>query len=1473
MPLTSFHPALQRWFNASFDGPSPPQAAGWPLIARGLDTLICAPTGSGKTLTAFMACLDSLLRQSLHGSLTDETQVVYVSPLKALSNDIQKNLREPLDGICKAAHEMGMLVPEIRVVVRTGDTLASERQLMLKRPPHILVTTPESLFILLTAAKSRERLKNVRTVIVDEIHAVAKDKRGAHLALTLERLDALCQKPPQRIGLSATQRPVELVAEFLVGNKRRNPDGSARCEIINLGHLRKVDVSIEIPEIPLESVCSYETWGNVHDRLTELIKANRTTLIFVNTRSLCERLAKQLTERLGPDKVTSHHGSMSRLHRLAAEEQLKAGSLSALVATSSLELGIDIGSVDLVCQIGVTHSISALLQRVGRSGHSLTGISRGKLFPLTIDELTSAAALNSAIRRGHMDILHIPPHPRDILAQQIVAAAAAEDWDEEQLFELVKGAYNYRDLPRKEFDDIIQMLADGFTTRRGRRSALLHHDRIGKRIHARRGARLAAITSGGAIPDTADYQVVQDPEGIVVGSLDEHFAIDSSPGDIFQLGNTTWQILKIETGKVRVKDARGQPPNLPFWFGEAPARTDELSAELSRVRAEIELKIESGGVEDAIAWLMDESGMERRAAEQVCVYLAESKKVLGVIPTTRTLVLERFFDESGGMQLILHAPFGRRINWAWGLALRKRFCRGFNFELQAAASENSILLSLGPQHSFPLGDVFHYLKENTVETLLIQAALESPTFQTRWRWDACRSLALLRFSGGKKVPPHLLRMRSDDLMAAVFPHAAACPENLPGDREVPDHPLVREVIYDCMHEAMDLDGLKRTLAGIDSGELKLVARDTVEPSTLAHEILAARPYSFLDDAGLEERRTRAVIVRRGLSREDARTVGALDAGAIERVRDECRVEPRDVDELHDVLMTIFYLLDSEAQPFAANMKKLAAAGRATQCRPAGRDETFWIATERVPVFEAAYPGAQIEPSVNVPGADRAKEWTQEAAVAEIVRGRVEVSGPLTTASLAAEMALPESDIEQAMLLLESQGVVMRGHFTPGVQANEWCDRRLLARIHRYTLDRLRREIEPVAPGDFLRFLFSWQHLDPDNQLEGVGGVSEAIAQLQGFEIASAAWERDVLPARVKAYDKRWLDQLSLSGEISWGRRFPAPPAPVAQASSLHETGRLEACATGKRHSGQVRSSPIGLFLRDQLETWLELARELPIDEAHLSGAARQVLELIRRRGAMFFQNLVRETKRLPSEMESALSELVACGYVTGDGFGGLRALLTAAKDAKRKRRRSRFTRYSNIESQLRVVDPRPGMQPAGNTLSAAGRWSLFRGDGQPGLFGKASKEEVIETVAKQLLRRWGVVFHRVLARETGLPNWLEILRVYRRMEARGEVRGGRFVAGFSGEQYALPEAVERMRAIRKAPPNGKLISISGSDPLNLLSIIIPGERVASRSSSRIVFRDGIPVAIKESSSVRILEQNPSSETTRDIYAALIRKAI
>jgi len=1451
-----FHPAVTRWFEHTFGSPTEPQARGWPAIQSGRHVLISAPTGSGKTLAAFLASLDALFREGVEEELADETQVVYVSPLKALSNDIRKNLQEPLAGIRALLGETNGTEIDVRAEVRTGDTTAAQRQALIKKPPHILVTTPESLYLLLTSDSGRRMLSTARTLILDEIHAVVDDRRGAHLALSVERLAALTKNPLQRIGLSATQKPIEEVSRFLVGAHGVDDGGNPDCEIIDIGHRRELDLAIEMPKSPLEAVMSNEVWEEIYHRLAELIQAHRTTLVFVNTRRMAERVTHHLSELLGADAVTSHHGSLSAKLRLDAEDRLKRGDLKTLVATASLELGIDIGSVDLVCQLGTTRSIATLLQRVGRAEHKRSGLPKGRIFPLSRDELVECAALLRCVHRGELDRLSIPEKPLDVLAQQTVAAASTEDWDENEFFELVRSAWPYRNLTRDEFDSVVTMLTDGFSTKRGRRAALIHHDAVNHRIRGRRGARLTALTSGGAIPDNADYRVILEPSETFVGTVNEDFAVESLAGDIFQLGNASWRILRINSGVVRVEDAKGQPPGIPFWLGEAPARTNELSKAVSDLRGEIEKGL---SVEEAESfpckieeWLKQELQLPIVAAEQISAYFADAYRSLGAIPSQQTLVMERFFDESGGMQLVLHAPFGNRINRAWGLALRKRFCRSFNFELQAAATDDAIVISLGTQHSFPLEEVFRYLNSNTVRDLLVQALLDAPMFTIRWRWNATRSLAVPRFRGGAKIAAPLQRMESENLLAAVFPDQLACLEHIVGDREIPDHPLVKQTIDDCLTEAMDIEGLEELLRKIERGEVRCIARDLPEPSPLASEILNARPYAFLDNAPLEERRTQAVYTRRASERNGSDGLGILDTAAIEKVQREAWPNATNADELHDALMLLAVMTRDEVLRTVHHevngagaeqlQNQLVADKRAAQLRVG--DKNFWISAERLPMLKTIYPGADVDPQLSAPESVQKQNWERSNAIREVLRGRMEVSGPVTVAQLQTILSLSSSEVETGLLGLESEGFVLRGKFHHGTTDQEWCDRRLLARIHRLTIDRLRAEIQPVSVQDFYRFLFAWQRVDVDHRVEGPEGLQSVLEQLDGCELPLAAWESAVLAARVADYDPESLDRLCFSGRIGWGR-LSAPRNPNA------------------RTIAPLRSSPIALYQRQNLQDWLLLSR--PNSAVELLAANQAVLDALQSGGALFFTELMRrsDVSGLPSQLEEALSQLAALGLVTSDSFDGLRALLVPPD------KRPTFGR--NIGKRRRKANLA--------SIEFAGRWSLLRSPiaSQPSGNGVESSERdtAAAKFARVLLHRYGVVFRRLLERESLGASWYELGRIYRRWEARGEIRGGYFVGGISGEQFALPEAIGSLRSIRKVPLKGELITLSAADPLNLQGILTPGPRIAALTANRILFRDGLPIAGLEAGEVRKLADAaiPDLEIERALKVGKLRPSL
>lgn len=1479
MPET-FHPASRAWFEAALGAPTSAQANAWPAIRAGRHTLIAAPTGSGKTLAAFYAAIDELVQQAQHSPLPAQTRILYISPLKALSNDIERNLQVPLAGIEDELFMQGAQPAGIRVAVRSGDTPQNERQKMLRNPPHILVTTPESVYLLLTSEHGRNMLRSVTTVIIDEIHAMLGDKRGSHLALSLERLQTLVAGPLQRIGLSATQKPIDLVARYLTGNR---PD--ADCHIVDSGHRRHRDIRIEVPSSPLSALMSNEVWGELYERLVTLVQQHRTTLVFVNTRRLSERLALALAERLGADSlygeqgaalVSSHHGSMSKERRHHAEQQLKAGKLKVLVATASMELGIDIGAVDLVVQFASPHSIATFLQRVGRSGHSVDGTPKGILFPLTRDDLVECTAMLDSIERGELDRILMPEQPLDILGQQLVAELAARQLEGEppvslqHLYEWTTTAWPYRNLERKTFDDLVQMLADGYSTRLGRRGAWLHLDRINERVSARRGARLTALTNGGAIPDMFEYQVVLDPDDLVVGTLNEDFALESLPGDIFTLGTHAWQLVGIDGLKVRVRDAQGQKPTVPFWFGEGPGRTTELSASVSRLRGEIDSRLAAGDSDAIMQWLINDLQLPAAAAVQLIEYLQAGRQALGIMPTAERLVMERFFDEVGDMHLVIHAPFGSRLNRAWGLALRKRFCRTFNFELQAAANEDSIVISLGSVHSFPLEEVFHYLHSNSVRDVLIQALLDAPMFEVRWRWNATRALAIQRNRSGKRVPPQFQRMDAEDLVAQVFPDQLACQENIVGKRDVPDHPLVQQTITDCLTEAMDIKGLVELLQHIEAGAIELVALDLREPSPFAQEIINARPYAFLDDAPFEERRTNAIRHRSWSDPAEAGSFSELDEAAINRVCEEAWplmrtlnrgstpesarsvVRIRDAEELHDGLYSAGFMTEEElsAPSLLQYFEALCQQGRACRIQsPEGH--RLLISAEMLPPFQAIWPDLIASPQLQLPAAlqepwltvmsseddtDAVFTSPAEAAAVHIIRLRLEVSGPVTSHDLVRLSGLQEAQVEQALLHLERQGFAFRGQFRGSRQGTvEWCERRLLQRIHRYTLDAHREAIKPVSLQAYTCYLFELHELRPQSlqpRPQAVPSAAAAQAQLDrviqrlnGLAAPAAAWEADILPARLSMYDPSWLDLLCATGRLVWGR--------------YGHPARLTAVRSGsKRAAGPIRTTPITLAARSHWMVWRQLAAASDSEDIALSGHAGMVLAELQTHGACFFTDIRERTGLLPTQLEDALSELVAAGLITSDGFTGLRALLTPRARQSARRGRARTQRYD---------------------IEDAGRWSLLAPPSSGELDG-----ETLESLVQVYLQRWGVISRAVLAREVAAPSWRELLPVLRRMELRGMIRGGRFIAGVGGEQFTLPETVaplrEHARRLRETLADGwqgaNYHSLSAVDPVNHLAMFLPDVKLARTARNRVLYRDGVPVAVLEGADIRFLREVP-----------------
>lgn len=1472
MPLSAFHPVARAWFSERYGAPTPAQTQAWPAIKAGRHTLVSAPTGSGKTLAAFYAVIDRLVWQGQQGPLPQATFVLYISPLKALSNDIQRNLEIPVKGLLERLQLDSYAPVDISIAVRTGDTSPSERQRMLRKPPHILVTTPESLYLLLTSAGGRQMLSSVDTLIVDEIHALLGDKRGAHLALSIERLEQLVPKPLQRIGLSATQRPTDLVANYLCGNRAER-----ECEIVDTGHRRQLDISLEVPGSPLTALMSNEVWDELYQRLVQLIEQHETTLVFVNTRRLSERLALALTERLGEGLVSSHHGSMSKEHRHHAEQKLKDGQLKVLVATASMELGIDVGSIDLVVQFSSPKSIAKFLQRVGRSGHSVRGTPKGILFPLTRDDLAECTALLHAIAQGQLDKIIMPEKPVDILAQQIVAEVAAsagegmDSWDLDALYALYHRAWPYRDLERTEFNAIVKMLAEGYSTRLGRKGAYLHLDVINNRVSARRNARLTALTNGGAIPDMFDYQVVLDPDDMVVGTLNEDFALETLPGDIFTLGSHSWQLIRVEGLKVRVRDAQGARPTIPFWFGEGPGRTDELSSAVCQLREKIDDHLQGDEAATALRWLEQDLHLPKSAAEQLVDYLRAGRNALEVMPSQKKIVMERFFDEVGDMHVVIHSPFGSRLNRAWGLALRKRFCRTFNFELQAAANEDSIVISLGSVHSFPLDEVFAYLQSASVEDVLVQALLDAPMFEVRWRWNATRALAIARNRNGKRVPPQFQRMDAEDLVAQVFPDQIACFENIQGKREVPDHPLVQQTIHDCLTEAMDIDGLLRLVHAIENNELELIAKDLREPSPFAQEIINARPYAFLDDAPFEERRTNAIRNRSWLDQAETQSYSVLDEKAIAQVCEEAWPLVRSSEELHDALYSLGYITAEEFEKNAYETHSLPLIEQGRCCSLHIGAITLWVAAERLTCLQSIHPQARCKPALILPESLLFEVWEPDAALREIMRGRLEGLGPVTVSRLAAEIGLRDSEVEIALIGLETEGFVFRGQYSPISPSvttqpeQQWCERRLLQRIHRYTIESHRQSIRPVPLQSYMRFLFDAHEMKVQRipikpalvstTLDGQGVLQRSLSKLDGLSAPATLWESDILPARIDSYDPAWLDVMCISGRLMWGR--------------LHRPV-MKAATAGTRKSGPIKSTPITLMSRANHDLWSTLAQmqrnaaNQQGVELEISATASKILSDLSQYGASFFDQVSHRTKLLRSQLEQGLAELVSAGKITSDSFTGLRALLTP--DSRKP------GGHAN------------GRRRAAFGVEDAGRWTLIQAQAPAESDQVCLDAEQLERLILVYLERWGVVFKRVLERESAAPPWRVLLMKLRSMELQGSVRGGRFIAGVAGEQFALPDTVTVLRRFAKNQDaeqrSSEYVCVAAADPVNLLGIVLPETRLPKLAKNRVLYKDGLPLAVLANDGVKFLRDVDESEqwqlqqvlTQRD-YPARLRAYI
>ncbi|HZZ09033.1 MAG TPA: DEAD/DEAH box helicase, partial [Candidatus Binataceae bacterium] len=1512
--LDAFHPAVRAWFAERFGSPAPAQTLGWPVIAEcdtppGHDVLLCAPTGSGKTLAAFMWAIDRLFRDAERGELGDRVSVLYVSPLKALANDIKVNLEEPLIGIRQTAQRLAVgegrseevkPILEVRAGLRTGDTPANERSAMLRRPPHILVTTPESLFILLTSPRFRQSLSAVRYVIVDELHALAPNKRGAHLMLTLERLERMVRLTgaprPARIGLSATLNPIERLAGFLAGVET-GADGARRPRPVKVvradDRARRMDLQVIAPGPDLGALATHQHWEAMYDAVAALVREHRTTLVFTLSRRWAERIALNLQKRLGNDAVMAHHGSLARAERLAAEQRLKRGELRALVATASLELGIDVGAVELVCQIDSPKTISAAIQRIGRSGHRLDATPKGRLFALTLDDLLECAAAVRAIRHGRLDEVEIPTGCLDVAAQQIVAIAAEEDEiGEADLLRTLRGAYNFAELDHEALRHLLDQMAAELPARIQGAAPKIFYDRIGARVRARRGARLAAITSGGTIPESGNLDVVIESQGRKIGDIEEDFAQESSRGDIFALGSMPWRVLGISRNRFLVEPAPGMAPSLPFWQTEAAGRSPALSAEVSELRGEIFERITRGDEAAAAAFLSGECAMDERAARQAIDYVRRGQSALGAIPNERTIVVERFFDGLGGTQVVIHTPFGMRVNRGLGLAIRKRLCQSFDFEIQASAIDDAVLLALNARHSFPLESLMAMISSRTVRHVLGQALLAAPMFEVRMRHVATRALAVMRSSRGRKVPAWIQRLRAQELAAAIFPGREACLENRPPDVELPAHFIATETMHECLTESTDIGRIEELLRAIEQGATRVVTVDAIAPSVFTHRILLAWDYSFLDDGERANRRSRTVSLNRAMAEDVLRTEdlsAMLAAEAVEGVEAEVSGRAmarraRDRDELYQLIrahgaLAAGALEERVAGEANAMLSSLEREGRVVRARFSSGAPERLIASEDAALFAAAYPEAIFErhaeapPPVEVSGA-RALE--ADDAEREIVRRAMATSGPVEIAELAERLKMAPATLEKHLLALEAKGLIFRGHFTPRRAAlgasrgravtagavtaspEQWCDRYNLEKIHRLTLSRLRAETEPCADHEYAAFRMRWNHVGGAGIAADQSGVAAVLEQLSGVALSPELWERAILPARIPGYRPEWLDLLCLGGEVVWAA-VPGEDAGDEVPARITFLRRRRAGAA-RFDEAAANSAAAELTDRDEQRVFLALA----------AGGAQYLDQLAERAG-------LAERTAL-----AALWRLAAAGRVSNDSFAPLRLLWAAPEAVRamapgahrrarhdaalRARLRSSVTgRWSALGTGAAALAAAPVLSAksgGGDTVGAARgasaaapaalaptRAAEARSEARAPA--RASERDVSRDLARDfardlareraesLLNRNGIVTREMLGLESPPMAWHEVSFALRRMEYAGSIRRGYFVRALSGEQYALPAALEMLAASRNLnPAREHPVALSAADPANPYGAMLPGCGVAREAGNFVVLRGG-----------------------------------
>ena len=1500
-----FEPYLWAWFVDTFREPSPPQVASWPKIAEGENTLILAPTGSGKTLASFLWCINDLFRMGSQGVLEESIYVLYISPLKALNNDIQKNLVEPLQGIQRHAREAGMEVPEVRSAVRTGDTTQRERARMARHPPHILITTPESLFIILSTAKFREALRTIRYVIVDEIHAMSDNKRGVHLSLSLERLAHLVQsRDPMdssgndkigaeafvRIGLSATQKPLDRIAGFLAGL-----DGSGfprPCAIVDVGARKNLDVKVVSPVDNLSEAHYDAIWGSMYDKMLSMVRSHETTLVFANSRYKTERTALRLNELSADDQVAvgSHHGSMSKEVRLEMENRLKQGDLDALVATSSLELGIDVGSIDLVCQIQSPKSVSKGMQRVGRAGHLLNATSKGRMLVTDRDDLVESAVLVKAITEGEVDTTRVPMNCLDVLAQHVVGAVAAEPWNAEALYTLCRQSYCYGDLSRVAYERVLDMLSanDRLDMERPPYPKITW-DKVNQVLYPERSARLIAFRSSGTIPDIEDYEVYLEKRKTRVGKLDEGFGERLHVGDVFVLGSSSWRVLGFRRNRVLVEDVYGLAPTIPYWGGDRDSRTYDLGVLVGQFRREMQDREAGPELED---WLQRSYCVDADGAQAIGEYFWEQRSVTEDLPSDRRVLVERFRDELGVQRIILHSSFGIRVHDAWAMSLSQAIEERFGFCPQTATVDDGILVTIPAESGAELDDPLGLVTVDNLDELMHRALADSPVFSSRFRHNAVRSFMVLREYRGKRTPVWLQGLRASALLEA-------CRSDL-------THPLMVETYRECTHEAVDVPDLRSVLQRMADGDIEVATIESAIPSPFAHSLLLLGQYGDMGSIPTRERRSRLMHLHRELLKQilDEETLrNLLDSAAVTDV--ETRLQhthperrARDANELARLLIELGDLvaeIDDEISLRAriavddldVLLDALVDDRRAVQVPLLTTESTpvRWIATENLVLYRDAFANvveldetdrqllarlAQEEPVLHgriatnreiegrlerlvrayhvlclerrgetvyvgtrswVPAHILDASVSRMEARRELVARYLRCHGPVTKYEVMERYGLPESQVETILDALVQEGNVVRGEYVPTKALPQWCYRGNLERIHSLTLQRLRKEMEPATPAEYADHLVRWQHVHPSTRLSDLAGLRQVLQQLQGQENYQIVYERDVFGQRIKDYTPAMLDRLCYGGEVLWRRL------------NHRQLRRGQFAFCFRRDSTWLAADPHSVEMA--LKQWDD---DIP-DECDA------VREYLQDRGACFFDDIVQDTDLDWRFVLRAIWHLVWTGEVTNDSYESVRHAnvasgLSGCYDLANRPGKKGVTMDMIVRHMLdnRRLDPR------------LGRWSpterLLLPD--PDSY---DRDAAMASWAGQFLQRYGIISREVLKRETAAPAWRDLRRALIRFELLGQVRRGFFVEGLSGEQYGLPEAVDALRESKlRSNTEGAaghvadddIVLLNMCDPANPFSFLFPlvdeaSERVKlMRTPTKyLVLAQGHPVLLYE----------------------------